>query len=355
MAADASFADEVFRYWIPRLLADGVDPNDIEPVRAKATDWQSWPGAWEAQGRAHLELAKERLAAGHKITAGEAYVRACLCFHFGQIVAYHEPAGKARLQAHKEQAFRDAAPLLTPPAQRVEIGWDGIALPGYLRKPAGGGPAPAVVLVPGLDATKEDFHTIVEMCLKRGVATLAYDGPGQGETWKTRKLAEGFERSIVAVVQWLATRPDIDGDRIAVLGRSLGGYYVPRAAALEPRIAGCVVFGGTFDFDHWDDMPASVRRGFQSATGTDSEAAARKAIGRASLEDVIERVRCPTLVVHGKLDAILPWRQAVRIAEAIPGAELLMDEDGVHCCHNHAFRYRTAIADWLATTLGTGA
>ena len=72
----------------------------------------------------------------------------------------------------------------------------------------------------------------------------------------------------------------------------------------------------------------------------------------ATLEDCIDKVQTPVLVVHGKRDAIFSWQQATRIVDALPGrATLMMDEDGVHCCHNHSFQYRTAMADWLAAML----
>ena len=65
--------------------------------------------------------------------------------------------------------------------------------------------------------------------------------------------------------------------------------------------------------------------------------------------------RRPALQRWGALFELELLLEATRIAEALPSrATLMMDDDGVHCCHNHAFEYRTAMADWLAATLGTG-
>ena len=343
---------EVFQYWIPRLVADGVDPNDIEVVRAHVTRWEEWSKAWAERGDTHQAWARDRLAGGHRITAGEALVRASLCYHFGQIIAFDDPAGKADLQRRKVEAFREAAPLLRPAAECIDVPWQNLSLPGYLRLPDTGQPAPCVVLVPGLDATKEDFHTFTELCLRRGVGTFAFDGPGQGEMRARAPLAEGYERTIVAVIDLLIRRPEIDPRRIAVLGRSLGGHYALRAAAVDARIAATVVFGGLYDYSYWDSMPPLVLEGFRQALGAATEKEAHARIESNTLDGCLENVRCPVLVVHGKLDKIIPWRQAVRMAEEMPGrATLLLDEDGVHCCHNHAIRYRPAMADWLATTL----
>jgi 2,6-dihydroxypseudooxynicotine hydrolase len=347
-----AFNVEVFRYWIPRLVADGVDFSDIDAVRARVTRWEDWPRAWADRGDEHLAWARECLAHGHRLTAGEALVRASLCYHFGQIITFNDPAAKADLQARKVELFREAAPLLRPPAEQIEVLWRRLALPGYLRLPAGSRPAPCVVLIPGLDATKEDFHSFTELCLRRGLGTFAFDGPGQGEVRERSPLVDGYEGSILAVTSALAARPEIDPARIALLGRSLGGYYAMRAAAAEPRLAAAVVFGGFHDLHHWEEIPPLTREGFRQATGAATEEEARQRLANVNLEGCLGYVRCPVLVVHGKRDAIIPWQQAARIAEEVPtGATLWLDEDGVHCCHNHAVRYRPAMADWLATTL----
>ena len=351
---DPAFAEELFNYWIPRLAADGVDVNDVLTVRSRVTGWDDWPATWAEIGDDYRTLATARLADGHGLSAGETLVRASLAYHCGQVVAFHAPAEKADLQARKVAAFRAAAPLLTPPAERIEIDFGDLKLPGYLRVPAGvGGSVACVLLVPGLDSTKEDFTTIADMCARRGLASFAFDGPGQGEVRAAAPLADGYEDCIAAVFETIAQRPEIDAARIGTLGRSLGGLYVVRAAAADPRIAATVVFGGAYDLSDWPNMPVLIRDGFRHATGGATEEAALALMGAANLDDCIGEVQSPVLVVHGRRDGIFNWQQATRIADALPGrATLMMDGDGVHCCHNHAFQYRTAMADRLAATLG---
>jgi 2,6-dihydroxypseudooxynicotine hydrolase len=119
-------------------------------------------------------------------------------------------------------------------------------------------------------------------------------------------------------------------------------------------VAAAVVFGGFHDLSHWEAMPLLTREGFRQAVGAATEQEARRRLVWANLEGVLGFVRCPVMVVHGKRDAIIPWYQAERIATELPaGATFLLDEEGVHCCHNHAVLYRAAMADWLATTLGS--
>jgi 2,6-dihydroxypseudooxynicotine hydrolase len=345
--------EEVLRYWIPRLVADGGDPNDALAVRARAKTWTDWPDAWADTGDGYIALGEERQARGHGLSAADAFVRAAVCYHFGQVVAFHLPDVKNDLQARKTAAFGRAAPLMSPPAEPVEIPFGDTTLPGYLRLPVDrDGPVPCIVLVDGLDSTKEDFATIMEMAVRRGLAVLAYDGPGQGEVHPRLLLGTGYEDCILAAFEAAAARPEIDAERIGTLGRSLGGLYVVKAAAAEPRIKATVAFGGAWDLSDWPTMPPLIRAGFVWATGADDEDGTLARMAGATLDDCVGEVRSPLLVVHGRHDAIFKAHQAERIAAAYPDvATLWMDEDGVHCCHNHAFEYRTGMVDWLAETL----
>lgn len=348
-----AFNSEIFEYWIPRLVADGVDANDAQTVRPKVSSWDDWPGAWADAADDHLALARDRLAGGSPVTAGEAFVRASLCYHVGQVVAFHMPDVKRDLQRRKEEAFREAAPLLLPPAERLVVDHAGVPLPGYLRLPSGGdAPCPCVILVPGLDSTKEDFISLSEMCARRGLASFAYDGPGQGEVRQHALLEEGYETSIQSVFDAIAARPEIDEARIGLLGRSLGGFYILRAAAVEPRVAALAVFGGAYDLGDWDNMPKTILDGFLWTTDSATGDEARAKLGAGTVEDRIGAVACPAIVVHGKRDAIFHYTQAERIAAALGDrAELHIEENGVHCCHNYGFKYRTLMIDWMAKKL----
>ena len=350
---DREFDAEIFDYWIPRLVADGVDANDVQTVRPHVSSWDDWPGAWSNVGNEYLKIADTRLSDKSTITASEAFVRASLCFHVGQVVAGNVPDLKIDLQRKKEAAFQKAAPLLNPPAERLVVDHDGIPLPGYLRLPSGAeGPVPCVILVPGLDSTKEDFITLSDMCVGRGMASFAYDGPGQGEVRQHALLADGYENSILTVFEAIAARPEVDQTRIGLLGRSLGGFYILRAAATEPRIKALAVFGGTYDLGDWEKMPKTILDGFLWTTDSSSYNDARKKMGAGTVEDCIDRIFCPTIIVHGKLDSIFHFSQAERIAKSLgSNAELHIAEAGVHCCHNKGFQYRTLMADWFSRIL----
>ena len=351
--AETDFDQEVFEYWIPRLVADGVDANDIQSVRPKVKSWNDWPDAWASIGKQHLQFAKEQETENNFTTAGEAFVKASLCYHVGQVVAGKTPEKKKELQIQKEFAFEAGSKYLLPPAHKIEIDFNGVSLPGYLRLPPNGGkPTSCVILVPGLDSTKEDFITLSEMCIRRNLASFAFDGPGQGEVHKHLTLSEGYENSILSVFEEISSKPEIDPNRIGLLGRSLGGYFILRAAAKNPAIASLAVFGGCYDLSDWNNMPKTILDGFLWATGSTDYDKARKLMGAATLDDCLSEVNAPTIVVHGKRDAIFHYTQAEKIIETLgEQAEGHIAEDGVHCCHNYSFRYRNLMADWFVKTL----
>src|ERR1019366_3667184 len=121
------------------------------------------------------------------------------------------------------------------------------------RQPRGGQPeaparAPLVVLIPGLDSTKEEFYLWESAFLERGMATLSLDGPGQGETGFELNIRPDYEIAVGAVLDAVSHRSELDLSRVGAVGVSLGGYYVVRAAAFEPRLTATAGISGPFQF-----------------------------------------------------------------------------------------------------------
>jgi pimeloyl-ACP methyl ester carboxylesterase len=117
-----------------------------------------------------------------------------------------------------------------------------------LRRPPGADRPSLVILLPGLDSTKEEFFRWEDVFLARGVATVSLDGPGQGETGYHTHIRPDYEVAPAALLDHLQDRPDLDLDRVGVVGVSLGGYYAPRTAAFEPRVKAVCAIGGAHSF-----------------------------------------------------------------------------------------------------------
>ena len=118
-----------------------------------------------------------------------------------------------------------------------------------------------MLLVPGLDSTKEEFFRLENVFLDRGMATLSMDGPGQGESGYDLPIRADYDVAVTAVLDAIGGRNDLDLDRVGLLGVSLGGYYAPRVLAFEPRVKAGVGLSGPYRFsDIWDTRAAADAR-----------------------------------------------------------------------------------------------
>jgi dipeptidyl aminopeptidase/acylaminoacyl peptidase len=345
--------------WAPRFLAQGVDPNDFTRVTAPLERWEQWLDAWVANGDLHAALAGDAERSGRRLTAGRAWVRATLSYHFAKFVWMLDLRRHRQAADRAVAALRRAHALLDPTAERLEVPFEGTTMVATLRRPGGGhaapggaGGPPLVLLLPGLDSTKEEFFSWEQEFLDRGMATLSLDGPGQGETGYTTHLRPDYEVAVGAALDHLAGRDDLDLDRVGAVGVSLGGYYAPRAAAFEPRIRAAVAIGGPYNFgDCWSGLPQLTRETFLHHSGAADEAAAERAAAALDLGPVLPRLRRPLLVIFGRLDRLIPSTQAERVAAEAPDAELVMLPDGNHVCNNLPYRSRPMAADWIAERL----
>lgn len=329
-----------------------MDYNDFVRTTARVTTWDEWLDAWCATGDMHLELAREAEGRGRGLSAGEAYVRAALCYHFSKFVWVLD-MGRNRAATEKATAAIYAAHrFLDPAAERIEIPFDGTYLVGNLRRPKGMSRPPLVLLIPGLDSAKEEFFHWENVFLNRGMATFALDGPGQGETGFRLPIRHDYEVAVSAALDALSRRTDLDLNRVGAAGVSLGGYYAPRAAAFEPRLAAVAAIGGPYNWGAlWDDLPALSREAFTQYSGArDAEDGRARAL-RLDLDGVMGRVKQPLLVVSGKLDRLIPWQHPERMAAEAPNAELIIYPEGNHVCNNVPYKYRPQVADWMRETL----
>lgn len=338
--------------WAPRFTSQGVDYNDFVRTTQSIETWAEWLDAWSAMGDSHAELAQEAEARGRWLSAGEAWVRAALCYHFAKFV-WMVDMDKYRATADKAVSSLYAAHKhLDPTAERIEIPFDGITMVANLRRPPSNRQLPLAILLPGLDSTKEEFFNWENVFLKRGMATVSLDGPGQGETGYRSSIRPDYEVAVAALLDTLEERDDIDLKRVGVVGVSMGGYYAPRTAAFEPRVKAVVPIGGPYNFGEcWGQLPLLTRETFVHHSGAANEDEAHRRALQLSLEGVAEQVTQPMLVVFGKLDRLIPWQQAERLAAEAPNAELVMYPDGNHVCNNIPYKYRPLVGDWMSEQL----
>ncbi|MBX5476946.1 MAG: alpha/beta fold hydrolase [Clostridia bacterium] len=340
-------------HWAPRFVANGVDMNDFFRITSAISSWDEWCAAWSAAAAEYERMGELEERRGHAVTAGEHFLRASIYYHFGKFLFVHRRDEQRAAHEATVRAFSRAMPHLRPRCERVEIPMDGWSMAGILHWPEGRERPPVVVIYPGLDSVKEELTFYARDFAARGMAVLAVDGPGQGESEWQHPIDPHYERVAAAVIDWIETRPDLDATRVGAVGVSLGGFYAARTAAFEPRLKAVVVCGGGYDiFGEWDALPELTRRAYQVRQWAASPEDARARSRLLTLDGVAERIRCPLLVIHGRQDRIVPWPQAQRIYDEAAGPkEIWMFEDGNHVCNNIPTKYRPQMADWMADRL----
>lgn len=344
-------------HWAPRFVANGVPLADFQEVTAGIKRWESWCEAWCARGAVHEALAEEALAAEYRLSAGAHLTRAALCYHFAKFVFVNDYEQMRAAHRRAVDCRNRALPLIDPPGERVAIPHEGAALYGILRKPRGVKTPPLLVMCMGLDSAKEEMDANERVFLERGMATLTFDGPGQGEGEYDLPIRGDYEAPVKSVVDWVEKRTDVDGGRIGLWGVSLGGYYAPRAAAFEKRVKACIALSGPYDWAAiWPGLPDLTREAFRVRAKCKDQEAALKAAATLSLKGLAERISCPLFVVAGKLDRLVPWQEGERLAREAKGpVDFCLIEDGNHVANNRAYKYRTQSADWMARQLGVQA
>jgi pimeloyl-ACP methyl ester carboxylesterase len=353
-------------------LIDEVD-RACRPIReaaARGSDagTPDFLRAWTALTDQLVGQAEDAEKAGHTRTAGELYFRATnyLC-QAERMLAHADPNRLPTYRRVLDLAQKSFA-LRDPGVSRVAIPYEGTTLPAYFS--SAGASAPVVVLVNGLDSTKEHMYGSGhwQALAARGVSCLMLDQPGTGEALRLQGLTARIDAEAWAgaAVDWLETRSDVDTGRIGIVGWSLGGYYAPRAAAFEKRFALCVAWGANHN---WGAVQRRrlEREGERPVPhywehvlwvwGHDDLDAFIEFADGVHLDGVVEKITVPFLIAHGEHDRQIPLEYAHRSYEQAvnsPRRELRVftPEEGAteHIGLDHLPYVSTYIADWVADT-----
>jgi len=282
-----------------------VDRKEVEGLLERLTslDPDLWGSEWGKLGARHEANAEELAKRGQK-EAGESYSQA---YEYYRIGRYPVPSSPEKMNCYKGalRSFLKAAPYLDPPLERIEIPFEGKKVVGYLQIPRGVNRPPVVMHWGGVDGWKEDRRSNSEVLHKEGLATFTIDMPGAGENPCLGQEPRA-ERTFSAAIDYLETRNDIDGKRIAVMGGSFGGYWAAKLAHTEPkRLRGAVNWGAgvhrTFQ-EEWL-RPALTLTASQYLMGPASLLDARSYIfGLKTLEEVLNIAPSLSLVTQGLID-----------------------------------------------------
>jgi esterase FrsA len=210
----------------------GLDPGDIrEALNSIHTrDKDEWAAAFMGVADRYMNEAKS-LEKTDPVKANADYIRAWRLYSFGRW-PIPASAGKQRSYEKAIEAFLAHARFWDPPLEIVRIPFEGKEIIAYLRLPKNAnGPVPLVLAVNGLDSRKEDLSESFSAILPFGIGFLAVDGPGTGQN--PIKVSENAERMLSRVLDYIATRPEIDKNRVAMHGVSWGAYWATKMAIVE--------------------------------------------------------------------------------------------------------------------------
>jgi dienelactone hydrolase len=335
--------------------------------------------SWQAVADRLLASAQADEARGWTIGAGEKYYRAML--YTSQAERLQSPTWEGRKAAYQKSIdlLLKHVEIAGVPLTTVDIPYHGddapagAALPGYFYRAPGDGPHPLVVMWNGLDSTKEMMYTsgFPQMLAARGISSLMMDPPGSGEALRMRDLRARYDTEVWAAstLDWVeanAAELNIDPDRVGLSGWSLGGYYVPRAAAFEKRIKLAVAWGANYD---WAAVQEARRRREGENPVPHYWDHVHWVFGASDMDDfiektenmhlrgVVEKITVPFLVTHGEGDRQIPVKYAYDEYEAAvnsPKRELRIftEEEGgaEHIGIDNMPYVGQYTADWIAET-----
>jgi len=340
--------------WAPRFVANGVDINDFQRITNSVERWDDWCQQWSECGAMHEQMGEKAEAEGYYVSAAYHYFHAAITYHFGKYLFVHKPLELRTAHEHVVRDYQKALPYFDFPGEYVAIPYEGGAtMYGILRKPWHTPKPPVVILIPGLDSVKEELHVYGDDFLRRGMAVLAIDGPGQGEMEFEYPLRHDYEVPISYAVDYLERRPDVDASRAGVMGVSFGGQFAVRAAAFEQRIKAAIENCGPYDqSENFKGRPRISRETMIHRLKATNEEDALNKLKSFNLQGVAEKVACPLLVIQGARDRLVPAAQGRRIAAEVGSkAELWYFEDGNHVCNNIPYKHRPQQADWMREKL----
>lgn len=394
------FKNKHFSFQFIRRLghstSGGADIGECFSIAKNITDGDidSWHTQWLTFAERLHSLAQDWEKAGHSVSAGELLMRASNYYLSSIFYLVHSKDRQKNLEYWQKarESFVKALGFLYPDGSvvPVRIPYENTTMPGYFckakRTKKG---APLLIIHSGFDGTAEEiFWNIGTSAVKRGYNCLIFEGPGQGEMITKQNIPFRFdwEVPITAVVNFATTLPGINKEKIALMGRSFGGYLAPRAAAFEKRIKACIANGGIFDLSSlfYKNFPKELLLLLEKDPKTFNQIISKeinksvfsrwafgngmwrfaakdpaefmREIKKYNLRDIAQKITCPTLIVDSEAEQKVLVGQAKQLYDALecPKTFLLFTREETaqaHCQMGANLISTEKIFNWLDKTL----
>lgn len=366
MNKDTLDAKAMFGPLLSRMLAEGVNPFDIERVSQNLNPislLDNWERGWLEISANYERIAKEAEIKGQRVTARELYWHASMSYRAGSLVHFQDLERKEKLVSKYVECYQKSVSYFDCPVERVEIPFRDTSIPGYLHLPKSGGTFPCSIVFGGIDSGKEEMHTLCRPLVERGISALALDLPGSGESIFFRGITLRIQNVLEALsnaITYLNQRREIDKDRIGVTGGCMGTNFAYRIAAADERVRFCVLWMPIISLSFIDlaMIPVWMREGpwIKYLTGLENT---RIFAEEMTLDMEKEIITCPLYMVHGTHDNWIPTSYMQEIYNRAKGSKklLIIEEEpafssGYFVTHTmpvveqmHWVRY--LMADWI--------
>lgn len=386
-----TFSDGYFDYNFAKFLGlatySGAEIAECfeTAARIKDGDVESWIEAWTATARRVEAYAENAIKGGHKVSAKEAWLRATTYYQAAFFFTLDQDPRKAQLYEKHTGCFQSAGKLFDPPLEVLSIPYEGKSLFGYFLR-VDDKPRPTVLIQMGADGSSEQiyFSGGGAAALRRGYNALIFEGPGQTGTFmRDRSITYRYdwEVPVRAVVDYALTRKEVDPQKIALIAYSLGGYFGPRAAAFEKRLAACICSGlvpsamelGSGRFEALRAMKESSNTDYNHSqkyvlfehmhkygfhNGTDDLDKLKTFWEKLTLYGLEDQITCPLLVVQAAAEGERQTQLAKDFFDKLPNPQnkfrLTTEDDAaeMHCQKGNAMLLHAIEFDWLDDVLG---
>ena len=394
---DPSFSLQLLRA-IGETYYKGADIGEclFTAYRIKEGDFESWYKEWLNTAQRVHKYAEKSIAVGHKTSAREAYLRASNYYRAAEFFLMDPQDPRIQTTwGNSKECFSKAANLFSPPIaiERIEIPYEQTTLPGYfycVRDNSNNQLKPTLIAHGGFDSTLEELYTSAAApAIERGYNCLTFEGPGQGGVIRKQKIPFRYdwENVVTPIIDYVLTNraEEIDPNRIALMGISMGGYLAARAASFEHRISACILNNGVYD--GYDAFASSFPKSLLTAIENGNSEVVNLVIGilmesdpntrfnvkhgmwtvgvktpfeliqkskKYTIKEIVQNIKCSTLVLEAEKDDSFPG-QPKKVYDALTSPKkyiLFTEEEGAeeHCQTGSLSLSNQRIFDWLDET-----
>ena len=344
----------------------GIEANaDFAGIRERVKKMADIGPAFAAIARRREAKANAAAQADRKVTARDNFFMAAVHWGAAQWPYDENDETNVAYNNKKRECYAKYAALADHRVEAVWVPFKDKAIPAWLHLPPNyaGGRLPVVIAVPGMDSYKEISVALYgDRFLNRGMAVLAIDGPGQYEAPMIGVYfsMENWTAAGPALVDWIASRPELDAARIGVSGTSFGTLFGTVLTAHEPRIKACAVISVCHEpgcHTIFQEASPTFKKRFMYMSGIVDEAEFDEFRQTITWEGHADKIRVPFLCVAGEADELSPIEHSERLIAALKGPkQMVVYQESRHSVGNVPAANLgpfppILVADWLADRL----